>query len=60
MPGFLSSLPFFALLSIGNYYVKNTHPQTTSDPAYRMPEFSAEQIPIVLSQRTLHIYIESA
>jgi hypothetical protein len=36
MPGFLSSLSFFTPLSTENYYVKNIHPPTGSDLAYRM------------------------
>jgi hypothetical protein len=61
MPGFLSSLPSFTLLSTETYYAKNIHPQTGNDLAYRMPEFAAEQISSVLLQCTLlRIYTDSA
>jgi hypothetical protein len=60
MPGFLSRLPFFTLLPVGNYYVKYIHPQTESDLAYRMSEFAAEQIFFVLLQCTLCIYTDWA
>jgi hypothetical protein len=52
MPGILSSVPFFALLSVGNYYAKNIHCQTGSDLAYSMSEFAAEYMSFVLWQCT--------
>jgi hypothetical protein len=55
MLGFLSSLTFFAPLSIGNYYEKNIHPQTGSDLAYRISELATEQISSLLLQCTLCI-----
>jgi hypothetical protein len=60
MPMSLSSLPFFILLSTGNYYAKNIHPQTESDLAYRISEFAAKQITIALSQCMLSVYTDSA
>jgi hypothetical protein len=48
MPGFLSSLPFLAPLTIGNY-AKNIH------LAYRMLEVAGEQVYFVLSQYVLHV-----
>jgi hypothetical protein len=54
---FLISLPFFASLSIGNYYVKNIHWWNGSGLLWRMSGFAAEQISFVFSQCTLHVYV---
>jgi hypothetical protein len=57
MPMFLSSLPFFISLSVGNHYVKNIHTQR-GDLACRMSEFAPEQISFVHSQCILCIYAD--
>jgi hypothetical protein len=54
----LSSLPFFTLLSTGNYYVKNIYPLRESDLAHKMSESAAEQMFFALSMCMLHIYID--
>jgi hypothetical protein len=58
MPQFLCSLPFFAPLSIRNYYAKNIHPQAGSDPVYRMLEFATEQTPFVPLKGTQCVYTD--
>jgi hypothetical protein len=56
MPGFLSSLPFFAI--IYRKLCEKYSPTNKKYLAYRMSEFAAKQISFVLSECMLHIYTE--